>query len=444
MRVLIAVLLTCILKSSASTNDQDKTAALPEVTANAIKLSKITAPGSKPFHLKAVVSEPGNRTSDYKGEIEEYWMAPDRWRRTVKTADFSQTIIVNGDNVYEQSAGAYYPFWLRNIVTALFDLVPDDFTPKSDVQVRNPTESERPPLSTIERTTASGSCSRWDEKVGASPAQNSVFTTICFAGDERLLTALFTPYFHAEFQSYSEFTHKKVARRLVEAPEPGTRIEARVTELSELRKAEESIFSVPRSTPDNARVHSVRIRESDARKVLLNSPEIAWSPVHDGRTSGVLSMMVYVDKDGKVRETWALNSDNPFPQAQARKEVLKWRFKPLEREGVPVQMEVLLTFPFQTAVVDPIPLFSDAEARKMATSKADPKFLQTRFPKGTDFTVRALVDERGHVARVDNPNQLDPGLFNAAQSALALWLFKPYKVKGTPQRFNADITFYVR
>ena len=436
MRIIIAILLSFILKSFAPAKDQPETP-LPEVTANAIKLSRITAPGSPPFHLKAVVSEPGNRNSDYQGEIEEYWVNPDKWHRTVKTSNFSQTIIVNGDNVYEQTVGDYYPFWLRNIVTALIDLVPDDFSPKGNIQVRRPAE-------TNERTVAFGTCSRWDEKVGVSPAQNSVFTMICFAGDERLITALFTPYFHAEFQSYSDFKHKRVARRIVEAPEPGTRIEARVTELSEVHKVEESLFAVPQPMPENTRVHSIRIRESDARKVLLNSPEITWAPVHDGRTSGVLSMMAYVDKAGNVRETWALNSDNPFPQAQARKEVLKWKFKPLERDGVPVQMEVLLTFPFQTAIVDPIPLFSDSEARKMATSKADPKFLQTSFPKGTDFTVRALVDERGHVVRVDNPKQLDPGLFNAAQSALSMWLFKPYKVNGTAQRFNADVTFYVR
>lgn len=258
------------------------------------------------------------------------------------------------------------------------------------------------------------------------------------------MAALFTPYFHAEFKDFRNFKHKQVARQVVANPGPGIRIEARITELSELRQPYESLFSTPQSTPDNARIHSVRVREADARKLLLNSPEIAWNPVHDGKPSGVLSMMVYVDKEGRVRETWPLDSDNPFLQAQARQEIAKWRFKPMERDGAPVQMEALLTLPFLTTVVDPIPLLADAEARKMAINKVDPTFPKTKIPKGTKFIVRAVVDEHGYVARVENPNQVDAGLFNGAESALAMWLFKPYKVNGKLTRFNADVTFYVR
>jgi hypothetical protein len=445
MRISTAIFLLCALTFAASTSDDRGSTPLPKVTARAIELSKVTAPGSAPFHLKAVVSEPGNRNSDYNAEIEEYWAAPDKWRRTIKAAAFSQMLVVNGESAYEQDTGDYYPFWLKNMVTALLDFMPDDFTPRSNLTVANPSAQPYVGLSGVERTVVSdSSCLRWSDKVGTPPAENAVFTTLCFVGEERLMAALFTPYFHAEFKDFRNFKHKQVARQVVANPGPGIRIEARITELSELRQPYESFFSTPQSTPDNARIHSVRVREADARKLLLNSPEIAWNPVRDGKTSGVLSMMVYVDKEGRVRETWPLDSDNPFPQAQARQEIAKWRFKPMERDGAPVQMEALLTLPFLTTVVDPIPLFADAEARKMAITKADPKFLQTSVPKGTDLTVRALVDEHGHVVRVDNPNQLSPGLFNAAESALSMWLFKPYKVKGVVQRFNADITFYVR
>jgi hypothetical protein len=34
---------------------------------------------------------------NYHADIEEYWVAPDKWRRTVKTSNFSQTLIVNGE-----------------------------------------------------------------------------------------------------------------------------------------------------------------------------------------------------------------------------------------------------------------------------------------------------------------------------------------------------------
>ncbi len=444
MRTTSIALLICMLAFSASATDHGKPISLADATANAVKLSKITVPGGTPFHLKAVVGQPGQSNSDYKADIEEYWIAPDKWRRTVKTPAFSQTLIVNGDSVFEQDAGDYYPFWLRNLVTAVFDLLPDNFTPKSNMQLGWPETPGRSEMIGGMNTVHSSSCSRWDDKVGTPPAQNSVFNTICFAGEEKLLKALFTPYFHAEFQDYKEFKHKQVARLIAESPEPGVRIEARITELGELHKPEESLFSIQQPKPDQERIHSVRLRDEDGRKLVLNGQEIEWSPVHDGRSSGVLSMMVYVDKDGRVRETWPLNADNPFPLAQARKEVSKWRFKPQEREGVAVQMEMLLTFPFQTTIVDPVPLFSDAEARKMTISKSDPKFLQTKFPKGTEFVIRATVDEQGHVVGVENSNHVDTGLFGGAESALRMWLFKPYKLNGKPQRFSADIKFYVR
>jgi hypothetical protein len=438
----LAILLLLLVFNGFMLAENESKTQLPEATANAIKLSKITAPGDTPFHLKATVREPGNRDSAYKAEIEEYWVAPDKWRRTIKAADFSQTLIVNGDSQLEQTTGDYYPFWLRNIVTALFDLVPDEFVPRNNIEVAKPSNTALPNIGSLAKFSAD--CSRWNEIVGSASTQNSVFTTICFAGGERLLTGLSTPYFHAEFLSHDRFKRKEVARRIVANPEAGVQIEARISELSELRHVDESLFAVPKSTPENELTRSVRLREDDAHKLLLEGPEIQWVPVHDGRTSGVLSVMVYVDKHGRVRETWPLNSDNPFPQAQARQEIAKWRFKPMERDGVPVQMETLLTLHFQTTVSGSIPLLSDAEARKRAISKADPKFLQTTRPKGTEFTVRILVDEQGQVIDIDNPNHLDTGLFEAAKGALSLWIFRPYKADGKVQRFNADITFHIQ
>jgi hypothetical protein len=73
----------------------DSVADLPK---KAVERSQITAAGSRPFVLKAKVVEITNlANSSYHAEIEEYWVAPDKWRRTVKTSNFSQTLIVNGE-----------------------------------------------------------------------------------------------------------------------------------------------------------------------------------------------------------------------------------------------------------------------------------------------------------------------------------------------------------
>jgi hypothetical protein len=268
-----------------------------------------------------------------------------------------------------------------------------------------------------------------------------------------------TPSFHAEFKDYKEFNQKQVARRILfhldaeaaelsafahlSKPQTGGQIEAQVTDLSELRQSEDSLFSMPQATPQKEHLQTLRIAEADARKMLLNSPEIKWDSVHEGKTSGVLSLMIYTDREGHVRETRPLNSENQFVLEQARKEILKWRFEPLQRDGGPAQMETLLTLPFQTSISDPLPLLTDAQARKLATYKVEPMKFGPKTAKPSDFTVRITVNERGEVVGFENVYKADTQLYNVATAILRMWRFKPYKVDGKAQRFNADITFHL-
>src|SRR5579864_2168386 len=98
--------------------------ALADVAQRAAANSTLITAESPAFQLKAVVSEATKPDSSYGAEIEEYWVAPEKWRRTVKSPGFSQTVIVNGDKYFEQNKGDYYPQWLRELVTALFEPLP--------------------------------------------------------------------------------------------------------------------------------------------------------------------------------------------------------------------------------------------------------------------------------------------------------------------------------
>ena len=113
-------------------------------------------------------------------------------------------------------------------------------------------------------------------------------------------------------------------------------------------------------------------------------------------------------------------------------------------EGVPVQMESILTFAFQTRIGDPIPVLSDAEARKLAIETTEPYFILTKKPPaGTEFTVRVAVDEEGKVIGLKNINNLGMELLGPAKAALHKWRFRPYIHDGKPDRFDTDITFKV-
>src|SRR6266536_3054903 len=100
-------------------NGSDSILDLPRL---AIERSQITLPGSTPFHLKARVMDPKNPAADtYRASIEEYWISPQKWRRTVTATGLSELLIVNGPQIHEEITGDYYPYWLRTMVNAIFD-----------------------------------------------------------------------------------------------------------------------------------------------------------------------------------------------------------------------------------------------------------------------------------------------------------------------------------
>jgi hypothetical protein len=82
----------------------------------------LIGPGSIPFHLKAVGTE-GREQSPY-GQIEMFWMAPDKFRRVIQSDDFNQTLIVNGTTTFEEDSSDYFPLQLHTLVTAMLDPQP--------------------------------------------------------------------------------------------------------------------------------------------------------------------------------------------------------------------------------------------------------------------------------------------------------------------------------
>jgi hypothetical protein len=238
MKCFTIAIVGCALVGASSAGDT-KPVPLTEVAQHAVEQSKLTSPGSSPFHLKAKIVETTNPDSTYKAEVEEYWVSPEKWRRTITSPDFSQILTANGDRISEQDKGDYFPWWLNDLITAIFDPLPMlDSLSKVSASMQKPSGSER-----------SDSCARWQIKVGTPPVENSAFLVFCFEGSHGLLDYVVTPGYDANFKDYRDFKRKRIARRLVIDPEPGTTIEAKITELDELTSVDESLFSVQQSTP---------------------------------------------------------------------------------------------------------------------------------------------------------------------------------------------------
>jgi len=329
------MLLACL---SAEAADKISLADLPK---HAIDESQLTVSGASPFHLKARVFERTDRDNDsHNAEIEEFWVAPDKWRRTIKANGFAEILVTNGDKVTEQLDGDYYPNWLRTFVDAIFDpgaaLKGVDLT-KSDDTAR----VQSTPQGTIIPAAVSGPhvCRRFTVLAANPPVTNKVFSTFCF--DNGLLESVSEPGYDASYSSYKKFVDKQVARTIGEYIEPGTELEARVEVLEELALPDEALFATQQS---GAPVRSLLVSESTMRSLIADAPEIQWPPMAGGRNPGTLSIYVCVDRTGHVRETYSLNSDSPDMAQAAREQVMKWSFKPAANHGASVQVESILTF----------------------------------------------------------------------------------------------------
>lgn len=411
----------------------DKVVSISQAADQAVQQSKLTLAGGTPFHLKAHIANAGMPKPEYSADVEEYWVSPGKWRRTVQSAGFAQTLIVNGDKVSEKLTGDYYPFWLHDLVTALFDPLPmADQLKLMQGQVEIPEDSAK-----------SNSCVNMQVKVGVAPTQNNVGMAFCFGGKGGLLQAVITPGYKAQFDNYLPFKKKMVARTIKAEFAPGFVVTAKVTELAELSSPDEKLFAFDAPTPATDQMKTIQVTEDSARGLALNTPAIVWPTVREGKTEGVTSVYISVDRSGQVREVWPLVSNNLELNQPVREQLLRWQYKPYNNGGFS-QMEAVLTFAFATRIENPVAVLGDAEARKLATHVVEAVVPAGKARKGTKFVLRISVDEAGKVQSVQNQNKVAPALYTAGTAALKQWRFRPYMNQGKPDRFYADITFLVR
>jgi hypothetical protein len=313
---------------------------LGDALSTALAKSSLTGPNAVPFHVKVRLSESTNPQSDYHADIEEFWVSAKQYRRSIDSPGFKQLLIVSGEEVSEQDTGDYYPLWLKSFITAIFDPVPNaDQWNKLNTKITQ---------ITLPNGQRSDACARAKFKVGSDTVQNDAFANLCFDGNG-LLNFTGSPGYSMEFHDYSRFDGKlMIARRYQDDPEPGTKLVAKVDLLEELKNPDVGLFAVSQSSPGEKRIEAYQVSQNTIEQAAQGQPPIAWPPVQSGKTSGLLSMYISVDRDGRVREAYPLNSDNAGLQDAARDQLLKWKLKPVVAQGRPIQVESALTFHFET------------------------------------------------------------------------------------------------
>ena len=229
--VFILLLLTLFVEGAYGSRpgDTPRTTPVSKALDRAIQRSRLTQQGAVPFHLRATSAPAYSYGVDHSAEIEEYWVSPDKWRRTVRSKAFEQTVIVNGKLRLEQNSSDYYPKWLDDIVTALFEVVPSGTVDQVSKLARGPLSigpvgggMNYSPSSTDGTVTVS-----WGGRIAFD--QTGVLTWISSIG------------FSAGFKSYRPFHGRSVAY-LIETFPPVARgdVITQITELADLKDPDES------------------------------------------------------------------------------------------------------------------------------------------------------------------------------------------------------------
>ena len=426
MRLCMACFIICLLCIPAGSKAQTSAA---EAAEKALKRSQLTQPGGKPFHLIASLTEKDSPNSDYQAKVEMFWVSPTKSRRIITSKNFSQVHVVNGESVFERNTDDYFPVWINNMLTSLFDPLPMlEAIRKTDKKIG----TDVPPGIKLTQTCADfpGRLDRW---------------MICFQSDGLFSSVLTKGGYAAEFRNYSKFGDKKVARLIETDPEPGTHLETHVTTLEELTNPDEKMFEIDKPTPPAQRINSVRVSDDFVRKAALNSTEVDWPTVGEGLITGGCAVYVSADRTGQIREAWPAGCDNAALEDPLRKAMLTWKLKPAISNGNPVQIESLMGFTFHTQrdTAKALPTLSDEQVRALATRIVEPQFPPDSGKPGTEFIVNISIDENGKLTGAGPANKMSNPVFFAIYGAVTKWEFKPYVKDGKPQYCHAMLSFHL-
>lgn len=316
-----------------------------ELLDGVIAKNSLVTPGAPPFYLKATISNTKNPDDELAGTLEEYWLAPDKYRREIKTKAFSQTRIVNGANVFEQNSSDYFPWALEELVTALVDPIPAPFA-----------DTMRNMDFPVQKPDGSHNACRADKYV--TMKERFVFTLNCETGN---LWWINIPGWDAGvFDDFRRFHDKHIAYKTKDNP-----LVYQINELRDLKPADDALFAIASPTSPAKTIRTVYVKPDEYRKTASKTPDFKWPQLTNYPDTGEVSIEITVDKTGHVRNSFSYVASNNEVKDAAVEQIKNWEFKPYVVSGVPVQVETELVVPFKA------PLKPDPNRKPPANSFFD-------------------------------------------------------------------------
>jgi TonB family protein len=295
-----------------------------------IRRSTLVEPGGRPFYLRATITDRDDSKSEFNGTVEEYWLSPTKWRRVIKLRDFSQTRIVNGDLIYEENNGDYFPVNDEMLANEIVDPLP-----KSAVDLMNQLG-----LMGAEPGSGRGQCMA--EKYFNNSEGSETRVLLAYDCDTGLLIYLWSPTCcYGVMTDYRKFHNKMVAYATKDNP-----INIRIDTLKDLNSPDESLFAIAQPTPPSKRIIMENLTETETRTFLISKTEIQWPPVSKNPPEKSMKVNIVIGRDGRVKEARTYSPVENAIEDAALTAVEKWIFQPQNVEGVPAQISTSLTFSF--------------------------------------------------------------------------------------------------
>lgn len=344
----------------------------------AIEKSTLDQPGTRPFHLKATFAPTQDRNSGthHEGEIEIWWLSPTQWRREVRCPQFHQIAIRNGDRVWQKNDGDYFPEWLEELATAIIRPVP---LPEDVLEERVKTAEVRQLMGQT-NVNWEATTSYPDEKANGKGY-------IALTDKSGLLFYTGGPGFGGLYHDFKNFHGRMVAMTVAAGY---VEVTAKVSLLEDLGAPANGLFDADAPGGDPL-INTVAVSESELHSNLIAAPVFAWPPLKDGPLDGVVWTEVALDRSGTIREMIPPIADNPAVIAAAEAGFKAMRFRPILRNGVPVQAVGRFSVSFKAVRPAGIETFESArtyfergrKASFLAAGSKAPYKLEATFEIGT-------------------------------------------------------------
>src|SRR5579864_6564401 len=294
-----------------------------------IKRSTLAEPGGKPFYLKATITDKDDQNSEFAGAVEEYWVSLTKWRRVIKLRDFSQTRVINGDLIYEENNGDYFPATDEMLINEIVDPLP-----KPAVDLMNQLQ-----MMGAEPGSGVGQCMAEKYFNGAHGEETRVLLAYdCKTG---LLIYLWSPTCcYGVMTDYRKFHNKMVAYATRDNP-----INIHVDTLRDIDRPDENLFTISQSTPPDKRITTIKLTEPEARSLVITKSDIKWPPNEKSKEKS-MRLDVVVGRDGRVKEARTYSPVDNATEDAALTAIRQWTFQPQNVDGVPAQIQTNFVIPF--------------------------------------------------------------------------------------------------